>query len=82
MVKICAAGASYESLDADQVVHFISRTLAKVARPIPACWRDMKKPSAPARCSRHPVRDLIQMMKKARISTRRTLPWAMAAIAG
>ncbi|MEW6302122.1 MAG: aldehyde dehydrogenase family protein [Verrucomicrobiota bacterium] len=70
MVKIPVLrwGQPYESLDADDVIHFVTgETLAKVSRANPGLLaKDMKK----AQRTREilcdiPIKDLVQMMKKA-----------------
>src|SRR6185436_7741053 len=70
MVKIPVLrwGQPYESLELDSVIHFVTgETLAKVSQANPGLLtRDMKKAQRAREVLREiPIRQLIQMMKKA-----------------
>src|SRR6266404_5598479 len=70
MVKIPVLrwGESYESLELDKVVHFVTgETLAQVSQANPGLLsRDMKKAQRAREVLREiPIRDLVRMMKKA-----------------
>src|SRR5947209_20072096 len=67
-ISVCRWGQPYESLELDNVVHFITgETLAKVSQANPGLLaKDMKKAARARHVLREiPIAQLVQMMKKA-----------------